>query len=142
MPITLEPASIKVHKSTGEGVEVLWKDGHQSRFGFEFLRHACPCAHCKDKREKAGRKPGEKPPAPAALLPLYEPKPLPERVEMVGHYALRFVWNDGHQEGLYSWPWLRELCRCDLCLKAQEDSAGLLLDIRNHKPRGWRDHKH
>ncbi len=32
-----------------------------------------------------------------------------ERIERVGNYAVRIVFDDGHATGLYSWPYLREL---------------------------------
>lgn len=33
------------------------------------------------------------------------------RVEPVGNYAVRIVFDDGHQTGIYSWTYLEELCR-------------------------------
>ena len=33
-----------------------------------------------------------------------------EDVEIVGRYALNFRWSDGHQTGIYSFRYLRELC--------------------------------
>lgn len=38
-------------------------------------------------------------------------------VETVGGYALKFVWGDGHDTGLYTWEHLRDLCECPECLK-------------------------
>lgn len=32
------------------------------------------------------------------------------KVEPVGHYAIRPTWTDGHDAGIYTWPYLRELC--------------------------------
>ncbi len=32
-----------------------------------------------------------------------------QRIEPVGHYAVRLVFDDGHDSGLYSWSWLYEL---------------------------------
>ncbi len=32
-------------------------------------------------------------------------------VESVGHYAVRLTFNDGHDTGIYSWTYLRELGR-------------------------------
>jgi DUF971 family protein len=31
-------------------------------------------------------------------------------VEIVGRYALNFRWSDGHETGIYSFRYLRELC--------------------------------
>jgi DUF971 family protein len=33
------------------------------------------------------------------------------RVELVGNYAARIVFDDGHDTGLYPWPWLYRLGR-------------------------------
>ena len=33
------------------------------------------------------------------------------RLESVGHYAVRIVFDDGHDTGLYTWAYLRELGR-------------------------------
>lgn len=32
------------------------------------------------------------------------------RVEPVGSYALRFRWDDGHDQGIYTWERLRAIC--------------------------------
>lgn len=31
-------------------------------------------------------------------------------IEPVGHYAIRLVFDDGHDSGIYTWAYLRELC--------------------------------
>lgn len=36
-----------------------------------------------------------------------------ERVEIVGNYALQFVWDDGHNSGIYTWDYLYRLCPVD-----------------------------
>lgn len=33
-----------------------------------------------------------------------------EKVEPAGHYALKLVFNDGHDSGLYTWDYLYDLC--------------------------------
>ena len=43
-------------------------------------------------------------------------------VEQVGHYAIRILWNDGHNTGIYSYDHLRKICPCAECrAKAQAD---------------------
>ncbi len=32
-----------------------------------------------------------------------------ERLEPVGNYAVRIVFDDGHDSGLYSWDYLKQL---------------------------------
>ena len=33
------------------------------------------------------------------------------RIEPVGHYAVRLVFDDGHDTGLYTWDFLREMAQ-------------------------------
>jgi DUF971 family protein len=43
----------------------------------------------------------------------------PNSVEPVGKYAIRFYWNDGHDLGIYSWQFLRDVCPCAECKSAR-----------------------
>src|SRR5262249_32015141 len=56
MPIFLDPRkkppAVKIHVSTGAGVDITWADGHASHYDFPYLRDECPCATCSDEREK------------------------------------------------------------------------------------------
>ena len=47
-----KPTAVKIHVSTGAGVDITWADGHASHYDFPYLRDACPCATCNDEREK------------------------------------------------------------------------------------------
>lgn len=119
MPVSTDPKTVKVHLSTGEGLDIAWKDGHQSHYSFAFLRDACPCALCDDERGKTGRKIGEPQKLAPGTLPMYKEKAKPVSAEGVGKYAIRFEWNDDHNLGIYSWKFLREVCRCQECKAAQ-----------------------
>jgi DUF971 family protein len=110
------PKSVKVHQSTGAGVDVVWKDGHVSHYSFKFLRDACPCATCDDERADSGRELGA-PPKPKGALPMYKDPAVPVQTERVGNYAMTFTWNDGHNTGIYTWDFLRALCPCEECKK-------------------------
>jgi len=106
----IRPAKVRVDQSGGSGMRIEWRDGHSSAWSFAWLRAACPCATCHEEREKEGRAVGVARPKPASLLPLYEAPPRPTAVTPVGNYAVRFTWNDGHEAGLYSWDFLRNVC--------------------------------
>ncbi len=114
-PDAVTPLKVRVKKSQGTGMEIDWRDGHQSSWNFRWLRDACPCATCHDEREKSGRAPGEPKPKAQALLMMYQEPPRPVEVTQVGKYALKFKWNDGHEAGLYSWEYLRRVCQCPMC---------------------------
>ena len=47
-----KPTDVKVHVTSGSGVDVVWGDGHSSHYEFAFLRDECPCATCNDRRQK------------------------------------------------------------------------------------------
>ncbi len=91
MPLA-DPKSVNVNLTTGTGVDIEWKDGHRTHYSFQWLRDACPCA-----------------------LPMYKEPARPREVLSVGRYAVNFVWNDGHNSGIYSWDFLRAYCRCAAC---------------------------
>lgn len=114
----VEPLKVRVDKSGGTGVEIVWQDGHASQWTFAWLRNACPCAMCADDREKYRLEPGQPKPEqkPANALPMFKEPPRPREVSAVGHYAVRFSWNDGHESGIYSWDYLRRVCQCADCV--------------------------
>jgi len=121
MPIPIDPrkkpASVKVHVSTGEGVEILWSDGHASRDDFPYLREQCPCALCRDEREHNEKVAGGNP------FPMFKPRVAAESASAVGNYAIQIKFNDGHATGIYSFDCLRELCPCEACGKEFRDAA-------------------
>lgn len=115
------PTKVRVRQTSGEGLEIDWKDGHRSQWSFAWLRHACPCATCHEEREAQGREPGEAKPKPATLLPMYQEPPQAKSASPVGNYAISFQWNDGHTTGIYSWDYLRRHCQCEGC-RVQRDA--------------------
>ena len=114
------PKKVRVKMTEGTGVEIDWKDGHHSAWNFAWLRDACPCATCYEERQKTGRLPGVAKPKEQTLLRLYEAPVKPLEVTPVGKYALKFKWTDGHESGIYSWEYLRRVCRCDECMTKQK----------------------
>jgi DUF971 family protein len=117
-----DPNSVKVHLTAGTGVDIEWKDGHLSQYTFPFLRDACPCAMCDDERAKSGRKVGAKVQPKPGELPMFKAAVMPLSAEGVGKYAIKFKWNDGHELGIYSWNWLREICPCEECVRDRKAS--------------------
>jgi len=107
-----DPADIEVSRQRRE-MRIRWQNGHESVFPFDLLRKECPCALCVEQREAA--------PMPAALTVLTGPvvkagEVQAKDVKPIGRYAINFVWSDGHDSGIYSFGYLRSLCRCPACL--------------------------
>jgi DUF971 family protein len=79
---------------------ITWDDDHVSEYPLRYLRGYCPCANCQGHS-------GE----PPKFVPTEN-----ERIAdimPVGNYAMTIVWDGGHDTGIYSFDWLRELCPCD-----------------------------
>jgi DUF971 family protein len=45
-------------------------------------------------------------------------------MQLVGNYALRIGWSDGHSTGLYTWTRLRALCPCPRCAGREPAAPG------------------
>ena len=79
-------------------LRVVWAD-RQGEYSFRFLRQQCQCARCVNEWT------GEQildPDSVAADVSI-------NAMELVGHYAIRIRWSDGHDSGLYTWERLQEL---------------------------------
>jgi DUF971 family protein len=128
MPLPLDhrkkPASVKVHVTTGAGVDIAWSDGHQSHYDFVYLRAQCPCALCDDERKKKAaieqRGSGT---ATSAALPIFKPKASARAAAAVGNYAIQIEFTDGHSTGIYSFDYLRTICPCEACAREFRSNA-------------------
>lgn len=99
------PVPRQISRSGERDVRIEWSDGHQSLYSARRLRLLCPCAMCVD--ELTGKK----------VLRDEEvaPEVGPVSLELVGRYALRVWFSDGHSSGIYSFKYLRRLCPCPTC---------------------------
>ncbi len=134
MPIPIDarrkPTKVKVHVSSGAGVDITWADDHSSHYDFAYLREECPCAMCNDERQKkaAGQEKEAQlkkdnpslaavPALSSPLLPMYKPRLTAQAAQAVGNYALRIDFNDGHATGIFSFDFLRTICPCQECAR-------------------------
>nr|AUN35787.1 HEAT repeat co-occurring protein [uncultured bacterium] len=82
-------------------LELKWSDGTTDRLPFRFIRGRCPCASCVD--EVTGER--------VIDVENVAEDVQPTEMGFSGNYALRFNWSDGHHTGLYTWSYLKQLCR-------------------------------
>ena len=88
--------------SIGNELAIAWSDGLENYISHEDLRKACPCANCQGEPDALGRV--VKPPVH------YTDKSFQlVRYEVIGGYAVKFHWADGHGTGIYSYEYLRKL---------------------------------
>lgn len=120
MPLPLDtrkkPLDVKIHISSGAGVDITWSDGHTSHYDFVYLRDQCPCAMCEDERRKKSP-PASPGGAATAALPMFKPKPKARSAHAVGHYAIQIEFTDSHTTGIYSFDYLRTICPCEACTR-------------------------
>jgi len=84
-------------RSRSRLLEVSFQDGSRFELPFEFLRVHSPSAEVK------GHGPGQE------TLVLGKEQVGIRAVEPVGQYAVKLVFDDGHDTGLYTWTYLHEL---------------------------------
>lgn len=86
----------------GQEVAIAWSDGVESYLPFGRLRAASPSAETQGERDIFGQQYGG-----------HGPRKFDDvRVlgwEIVGNYAVRFDFSDGHRTGLYTFDYLRKL---------------------------------
>jgi DUF971 family protein len=108
-----DPEHIAISKS--KGIKVDWKDGHRSEYSNAYLRDECPCASCTGAHGTEPQRTSHSVPKPANPFQMFTPVLKMSGVEEVGHYAVRIMWSDGHNTGIYSFEHLRSICPCAEC---------------------------
>ena len=105
----IRPKEITVERAAN-ALRIRWLDGHDSSYPLRWLRANCPCATCREERRANALNTNE-------LKLMSGPLPSAEIVaaELVGHYAVRFTWADGHSTGIYAFSALRASCPCLEC---------------------------
>jgi DUF971 family protein len=94
--VTRPPTELKLHRQSRE-LEVGFPDGSHFRLPCELLRVFSPSA------EVRGHGAGER------KLMTGKKYVNIEQIELVGNYAIRITFDDGHDTGIYAWDYLREL---------------------------------
>ena len=92
----LHPLTISLHKQS-KVLKIVYDDGTVFELSCEYLRVFSPSADVK------GHGPGQE------VLQTGKENVNISEVQPVGNYAVRFVFDDGHDTGLYTWNYLYEL---------------------------------
>ena len=95
----LPPVSIE-RRPAESSLAVAWHDGLLGKLPYVSLRGQCMCARCVDEIT------GER----IVDVDGIDPAIAINEMSLVGNYALKILWSDGHDTGLYTWEHLRQLC--------------------------------
>ena len=98
------PVPESIRRSDDGSIEIGWSDGAKWNYASRFLRDACPCATCREKRTE---------PAAGGLLQVLTPAEIAPLsvvgMTPVGQYAYKIAFSDGHDSGIYTLDFLHEL---------------------------------
>ena len=95
---TEAPLSIKRQPDTNR-LEITWRDGRIDLHDYHNLRCECQCAGCIHEITHE-----------RLLNPADVPKDIHiKEMSLVGNYAIKILWSDGHDTGLYTYDLLRSL---------------------------------
>ena len=113
------PTRMDLKKDRGLTIE--WTDGSSSHYSIEYLRKWSPSADSKEMRAEQERNPltvlqGGQSSGPLVAL----------GAELVGNYALRIRFSDGHDAGIYTWEYLWSI---DPARKGEEQDEGMNEDV-------------
>ena len=93
---------LRLQVEGGDRLVIEWSDSVRHVLTWAALRQNCPCAGCRTEREK-----------PPALFLIIKPEeaqpPRARSIQPVGRYAYQIEWNDGHNSGIYTFEFLRQL---------------------------------
>jgi DUF971 family protein len=90
------PLEIKLHQAS-KLLEIKFSNLTECMLSCEFLRVHSPSAEVK------GHGPGQE------ILQTHKENVTIESIEPVGQYAVKLVFSDGHNTGIYTWDYLYEL---------------------------------
>ena len=103
-PTPRPPRHIDLKKD--KALTVYWADGQVSTYPIPYLRRMSPSADARALRDQMAKDPLTVLPSSAAS----GKEPLTATgTEMVGNYAIRITFSDGHDTGIYSWQYLRQI---------------------------------
>ncbi|HLA96087.1 MAG TPA: DUF971 domain-containing protein [Pyrinomonadaceae bacterium] len=93
----IEPLQI-IEENDSE-ISIKWSDDSETKYNAAQLRRSCPCAGCID--EWTGKKTLDETRVPDDLSF--------KHISIVGRYALNFHFSDGHDTGIFSFKYLKEI---------------------------------
>lgn len=102
---TMEPAPQHLDLKKDKGLTIQWQDGSTAFLSIAFLRKMSPSADMRQLREEMQKNPltvlPNRPTSSSVLTAL--------NAELAGNYGLKIAFSDGHNTGIYTWSYLREL---------------------------------
>jgi DUF971 family protein len=94
----MKPTTIKM--IDGKALFVKWNDDSESMINLMKMRKFCPCATCASEREEQSKN----------YIPIFSGNQIQiKSITQVGSYAISIQWKDGHNTGIFEYPFLKYL---------------------------------
>jgi DUF971 family protein len=100
---TVRPKHLDLIKD--QALTIRWSDGRVSVYPIPLLRKLSPSADARELRKEIESN-------PLTVLPTGKGNAGPLTalgIDMVGNYAVRIRFSDGHETGIYTWEYLRQI---------------------------------
>ncbi len=79
-------------------LHIHWNNGTDSNINSKSLRRKCPCATCASLRDTQSKN----------FIPIFSLNQITiVDIYRVGSYAISILWKDGHNTGIYEFPYLK-----------------------------------
>ncbi len=92
----MKPKKIEIKNGN---LQIAWDDETASEIELSILRKNCPCAYCTTQEEGSDD---------MRVRRFTVDQLTVANLEIVGNYALKVVWKDGHNLGIYTFESLKE----------------------------------
>ncbi len=94
----MQPEKIKILEN--KYLWIKWSDDTESKISLQKMRTMCPCATCLAERDNQSKN----------YIPLLLSSQITvSGIEAVGSYEIQIIWQDGHNTGIYEYPFLKNL---------------------------------
>jgi DUF971 family protein len=94
------PKQIKLSEQK-DNLIIIWNDDSINSISLLKLRKLCPCATCLTEKENQS----------PTYIPLFAENQIKiKNINQVGNYAISILWQDGHNTGIYEFPYLKLIC--------------------------------
>lgn len=116
----MESRPIHLDLKKDRGLTIAWGDGASSFYSIAYLRRMSPSADNRALKEQLANNPLTVLPSKVAA----HSGPLTALgAEFIGNYAIKITFSDGHDTGIYTWRYLREIAPAEQSLARDEAAS-------------------
>ncbi|TFH01556.1 MAG: DUF971 domain-containing protein [Calditrichales bacterium] len=90
----------KIDRISDTVLSISWQNGEKTICFTKTLRQHCPCATCQEDRKNQN---------PLKVMDSGQKEITLNNWRYVGNYAVSLEWSDGHDTGIYTYEFLRQL---------------------------------